>query len=96
MHLLARRIMAGFLLMLLGCGQAGAAVCRDDSIQEVNSAYLWVTSGWLFALFPGSDLRIGGTWLPLDHLKICRLGGASYEITDLDRDGEHTIGIFLN
>jgi hypothetical protein len=91
-----RYLLAAGLFLILTLNAATAATCRDDAVQEATSPYLIAKSGWTFKLFPGNDLRISGTWLPMDRLTICRLGGSAYEITNLDRHGEHTIGVFEN
>jgi len=75
---------------------AQSANCRADALSTATGPVLTATSGLKYELFPGNDLRVSGAWLPLDRLRICRLGGNAYEITDLDRKGEQIEGLFVD
>lgn len=89
---------AWFLLLLsFAAPMAWAAPepCHDDRVQETTGSTLSTSLGWIFELYPGSNLRIGGTWLPMDHLKICPLSANGYEITNLDR-GQSSKGLYIN
>jgi hypothetical protein len=64
--------------------QAQSNACFTSTIADVDSAgtSLTIHAGWLFNVFPGQDPAVK-FWEPLDKLKICPLGGAAYEITNL-------------
>jgi hypothetical protein len=92
-------IIVGFVLVL-GCGQAYAQnntnsgensatspVCYNDKIINTNGQSIRMNSGQVFQAFPGSNPTLSG-WLPLDKVKICRLGGSGYEITDLAKNNQ--------
>ncbi|GLR67064.1 hypothetical protein GCM10010909_17450 [Acidocella aquatica] len=56
---------------------------------------LFLSSGQEFKVFPTSN-RIARAWLPRDRLIVCRKSGNAYEITNLDRKGEHIEALYMN
>jgi hypothetical protein len=93
--------MRGIITLLIvtifcGCAAHAQPVCRADRLEISPGGYLITSSGQKYQLFPGNELNVSGSWLPLDHLRICRLGGNADEITNLDRRGEQIEGLNLN
>jgi hypothetical protein len=89
----------GFVFVI-GCGQALAQnnpnsgqnsakspVCYNDQLINTNGQTLRMSSGQIFQGFPGSNPTLS-FWLPLDKVKICRLRGSGYEITNLSRHNQ--------
>lgn len=61
--------------------------CYKDRIRTSPGILLFLTSGLKYEVYPG-DSRISSSWLPLDRLLVCQIGGAAVEITNLDRRNE--------
>lgn len=59
--------------------------CYNDQLINANGLMVRMGSGQVFQGYPGSAGRLAN-WLPLDKVKICYLGGSSYEITDLNNN----------
>jgi len=89
----------GFVLVM-GCGQAYAqtntssgqdsassSACFNDKIINTNGQSIRMNSGQRFQGYPGSNATLS-FWLPLDKVKICRLGGNAYEIINLDKKNQ--------
>jgi hypothetical protein len=57
--------------------------CYKDHVTNTNGLMIRMGSGQVFQAYPGSGGRLS-TWLPLDKVDICFLGGAAYQITDLN------------
>jgi hypothetical protein len=81
---------AGLLLATI-CGpalaqsSANGSACYNDQVSNSGALIIRMGSGQIFKAYPGSAGKLA-TWLPLDKVKICPLGGASYEITNLSNN----------
>jgi len=74
------------ILLFPGAARAQTPPCFNSTVSEASGMLLTVGTGWIFQVFPGDGMRTG-TWLPLDRLSICPLGGAAYRITNTSRRG---------
>ncbi len=85
-------VIAGFV-SALACGQAlaqknaNSPVCYNDKMLNTNGLFIRTGSGAIFRSYPGSSGRLG-SWLPLDKISICRIGGNAVEITNLSRKNQ--------
>ena len=64
---------------------ANLPACYDDKVLNANGLMVRMGSGQIFQGYPGSAGRLA-SWLPLDKVKICPLGGSAYQITDLSNN----------
>jgi hypothetical protein len=82
---------AGLLIAATICGPAMAQSnanlppCSNDQVLNTNGLMIRMGSGLIYQAYPGSSGRLS-SWLPLDKLKICPLGGSAYKITDLNNN----------
>jgi hypothetical protein len=67
--------------------RAGDTPCHSDTVQTSPGVVLFLSSGQTYQVFP-SDNRISMTWMPMDKLIVCPLGGSGVEITDATAKGE--------
>ena len=80
-------IFAG-LIFALSCGQALAQsnatvpACYNDKISNSSGLMIRMQSGQIFQAYPGSAGKMA-SWLPLDKVQICYIGGSAVQITDL-------------
>ncbi len=85
-------VIAGFV-SALACGQtlaqnnANSPVCYNDKMLNTNGLFIRTGSGAIFRSYPGSSGRLG-SWLPLDKISVCRIGGNAVEITNLSRKNQ--------
>jgi hypothetical protein len=97
--MLRNSLIIGFVLVI-GCGHAFAQnntsagensatspVCHNDQVLNTNGQSIRMASGQIFQAYPGSNSTLS-FWTPLDKVKVCRLGGSAYEITNLNRKNE--------
>jgi len=81
------------LLLVLGfetaCASTPAAAvpCHSDAVQTSPGVILPLASGQTYQVYP-TDNRISMTWLPMDRLIVCPIGGAAVQITDTTAKGE--------
>jgi hypothetical protein len=63
--------------------------CNPDKILNTDSGGSWIRmgSGQVFNVFPG-DNRIVLTWLPLDKVEVCAIGGNGVKITNLSEKNQ--------
>jgi hypothetical protein len=61
--------------------------CSDMTISNPSGSVIRMRNGQTFSVFPGTGGRTG-SWLPGDKVKVCPLGGSSYQITNLDRQNQ--------
>jgi hypothetical protein len=59
--------------------------CYSDRVSNAGGLMVRMGSGQLFQGYPGSGGKLA-SWLPLDKVKICPLGGSAYQITDLNNN----------
>ena len=59
--------------------------CYNDKVLNSNGLIVRMGSGQVFQGYPGSGGRLA-TWMPLDKVKICPIGGSAYQITDLSNN----------
>jgi len=92
-HLMSRIFSYTFILGLAFAGPALAQTtqltqptphCRADTISNTNGLGIRLSSGLTYGAEPGGT-TILSSWLPLDRVKVCRVGGGAVEITNLDR-----------
>jgi hypothetical protein len=55
--------------------------CYSDKIINTDGVRIRLGSGQTFKGYPGTG-QITSTWLPLDKVTVCYLGGAAVEITN--------------
>ncbi len=81
------------LFSALACGHAFAQdnanppVCYNDKMLNTNGLFIRTGSGLIYKAYPGSSGTLG-SWLPLDKISICRIGGGAVEITNLSRKNQ--------
>jgi hypothetical protein len=76
------------LILLLGfetaCSVGKTAAdtpCHGDTVQTSPGVILPLSSGQTYQVYP-TDNRISMTWLPMDKLIVCPIGGSAVEITN--------------
>ena len=89
-----KRLATTSLILLLGfetacsLGQTAAVTpCHGDRVQTSPGVIFALSSGQTYQVFP-TDNRISMTWLPLDKLIVCPIGGSGVEITNTTEKGE--------
>jgi hypothetical protein len=81
------------LVSALACGHAFAQananspVCYNDKMLNTNGLFIRTGSGLVFQAYPGSGAKLS-SWLPLDKISVCRIGGSAVEITNLSRKNQ--------
>jgi hypothetical protein len=60
---------------------AAAPHCRDDMVSDTNGVLISLGSGLAYEAYPGSQ-SILSTWMPLDKVTVCRIGGNAVHITN--------------
>lgn len=79
------------LILAVSCGQALAQsdatvpACYNDKISNASGLMIRMGSGQIFQAYPGSSGKLA-SWLPLDKVKICYIGGSAVQITDLSNN----------
>jgi len=84
--------LAALPILARGLAQA-QPVCHNDAVSTAPGAYLFTQQGQAFQIFPGQG-GLTATWLPLDNLRVCRLSGNAYELTDTSRKGEQVGALY--
>jgi hypothetical protein len=83
-HLL---LAAALLLPFAAQAQPKPTHCFNTSIRDVDAAgtQLSIDAGWVLDVYPGEDPAVK-FWDPQDKLQVCALGGAAYQVTNLQRN----------
>jgi hypothetical protein len=81
------------LLAVLGLGTACSperpvivGPCHRDTVQTSPGLILSLSSSQTYQVFP-TDNHISMTWLPMDRLIVCPIGGAAVEMTNSTKKG---------
>lgn len=81
MHTTKRVLLFISLPILISVQAFAQSTCRDDKILNTNGRMIRLSSGWVLQGYPGSNATMS-SWLPLDKVVVCPLGGSAYSITD--------------
>ena len=82
--------LALLLSVLTACASAHRPTvgpCYGDRVQTSPGVILSLSSGLTYQVFP-SDNRISMTWLPMDRLIVCPIGGSAVTMTNTTQKGE--------
>jgi hypothetical protein len=66
---------------------AASQPCWQDKISNTNGIQIKLQSGLSYQAYPGSQSKLS-SWLPLDKVQVCRLGGSAVQVTDLSKGGQ--------
>jgi hypothetical protein len=82
-------VAALFLVSADGITQHAHALppCTDMTISNSGGGVIRMRNGQTFSAFPGTGGRTM-SWLPGDKVNVCPLGGAAFQITNLDRNNQ--------
>jgi hypothetical protein len=63
--------------------------CNPDKILNTDTGGAWIrmASGQYFKVYPGGN-RLVVSWLPLDKVTVCALGGSAVSITNLSEKNQ--------
>lgn len=61
----------------------GSQPCYISKLDDSSGMYVRLNSGLIYETYPGRDRVAASTWLPLDHIQVCLLGGVEYRLTNL-------------
>jgi hypothetical protein len=87
------RILLAALLTLTAALAQAQPVCHPDAVSTAPGAYLFTQKGQAFRVFPGQE-RIAEAWMPLDSLRVCRISGNAFELTNTNHKGEHVEALY--
>jgi hypothetical protein len=89
-----KRCAAASVILLLGfatgCSTGRPAAltpCYRDTVQTSPGVILPLSSGLVYQVYP-TDNHVSMTWLPLDKLIVCPIGGSAVEMTNISEKGE--------
>lgn len=90
-----KRIIIGLFSLAVAAAPVAAQAqtsnlpCHADKILNTDTGGAWIRmgSGQFFRVYPGGG-RLVSSWLPLDKVTVCAIGGNAVTITNLSKKNQ--------